>query len=451
VATVRVLSFNIAIGGEAVDIGQVVEAIVATNADIVGLQECEGNAVRIAALLGWAHVDERHQIVSRWPLVEPHDAGGRYVLVHVEPERVFAMANVHLPSDPYGPYALRDGMTDEDVTLLESEVRGSALAPWLEAWGSVIDAGVPLLVTGDFNAPSHRDWGAHATGHRRRPFAWPVSLAMEAHGFVDVYRTGAPERPGITWTYGFPHPRTAPDELCDRIDFVWSSPEVAVVTAALVGPAGGPDSIPDVTIDIDRWPSDHLAVAGTVELVPVAPPPFVGVLRHRVELGDTIAVRYAAPLGASADRIWLVPHGADTDSAHAVIAPREVEHCGVVRFGTGGIEPGVVDIVLTSHDAEIGRVAVHVVAPGALPQVVGERVDASVVVTWRDAPGRKFDWIGLYALGDPDVEHGIIAHAHTGASVVGRHVFADVPAGPLTVRLLHDDSFAIAAEHHLSG
>ncbi|RLT51005.1 MAG: hypothetical protein DWI68_04480, partial [Chloroflexi bacterium] len=50
----RVMSFNIWLGGELVDLGKVVEAIKLSGADVVGLQESEGNARRIADLLGWA-------------------------------------------------------------------------------------------------------------------------------------------------------------------------------------------------------------------------------------------------------------------------------------------------------------------------------------------------------------------------------------------------------------
>ena len=65
----RVMSFNIWLGGELVDLGKVVEAIKLSGADVVGLQESEGNARRIADLLGWAFADERLQIISRYPLI----------------------------------------------------------------------------------------------------------------------------------------------------------------------------------------------------------------------------------------------------------------------------------------------------------------------------------------------------------------------------------------------
>ena len=45
---VRVMSFNLWLGGDVVDFGGVVRAIRDADADIVGLQEAEGNTRRIA-------------------------------------------------------------------------------------------------------------------------------------------------------------------------------------------------------------------------------------------------------------------------------------------------------------------------------------------------------------------------------------------------------------------
>ena len=54
--TLRVMSFNIWVGGELVNFGKVVEAIQAAEADIVGLQEATGNTRRLADRLGWYEV-----------------------------------------------------------------------------------------------------------------------------------------------------------------------------------------------------------------------------------------------------------------------------------------------------------------------------------------------------------------------------------------------------------
>jgi hypothetical protein len=47
-------------------------------------------------------------VVSRFPLIDPPEARGEYLLAQVSPGRVFALANEHLTSDPYGPYLVRD-------------------------------------------------------------------------------------------------------------------------------------------------------------------------------------------------------------------------------------------------------------------------------------------------------------------------------------------------------
>ena len=105
------MSFNIWLGGDVVDFGGVVRAIHAADADIVGLQEAEGNTGRIAKALGWPYWSDRLHVVSRYPLIDPPGAAGQYVLAQVKPGQVFALANEHLPSDPYGPYLVRDGKT----------------------------------------------------------------------------------------------------------------------------------------------------------------------------------------------------------------------------------------------------------------------------------------------------------------------------------------------------
>src|SRR3954468_8004847 len=120
---VRVMTFNIWLGGDEVDFGKVVEAITAARADIVGLQEAEGNTRRIASALHWPYWSDRLHVVSRLPLIDPPEAQGEYVLAQVRPGQVVALANVHLTSDPYGPYAVRSGRSLAPVLALERETR----------------------------------------------------------------------------------------------------------------------------------------------------------------------------------------------------------------------------------------------------------------------------------------------------------------------------------------
>lgn len=446
--TISVLSFNVCMGGASVDLAQVAAAITRSGADVVGLQEAGGNAPRIAALAGFAHVDERHQVLSRWPIAEPSGADGSLVYVQPAPGRMIAVANVHLPAEHYGPYLLRDGVPINEALENERRVRLAALDRVWDACDRAGAAGIPLVVTGDFNAPAHTDWGPAWAEHRTLDVGWPVSARMEALGFVDVYRVANPTAPGLTWTYGYPHPLGDGDEPRDRIDFVWcrggAGGPAAVVDATVVGPAG----VADVGVAVDPWPSDHLGVLARLEVVPTEPPPFVAALTTRVELGDAVRVRFAAP-GGSDDRIAFVPAGADAADALMWLPPIEVQRFGQVDFGTGHLAPGGYDVVLGSDGVELGRAHVTLVEPGARPVIDAVFVDDALVVSWRAAPGRKFDWVGVYGAGDPDVYRGALATAHTRATVDGSHTFRALDGDGFTVRLLTDDSVIVLAEAHV--
>lgn len=442
--TISVLSFNVCMGGASVDLAQVAAAIVASGADVVGLQEAGGNAPRIAALAGLAHVDERHQVLSRWPIAEPSGADSALVYVQPVPGRMIAVANVHLPAEHYGPYLLRDGVALAETLANERRVRLAALDRMWAAWERTTAAGIPLVVTGDFNAPAHSDWGAAWAEHRTVDVAWPVSSEMETAGFVDVYRAANPTSPGLTWTYGYPHPLGDGDEPRDRIDFVWCRAAAdVIVDATVVGPAG----VPDVGVAVDPWPSDHLGVLARLAVVPTEPPPFVAALASRVEIGGRVPVRFATP-GSPDDRIVLVPAGADAADALMWLPPIEVQRFGQVDFGTGHLAPGPYDVVLASDGVELCRTRVTLVEPGAPPRLHAAFEGGALVVTWRAAPGRKFDWVGVYRVGDPDLYHGALAMAHTLATVDGSHEFRGLDGDAFTVRLLTDDSLMVLAEAH---
>ena len=182
-ATLKVMTFNVFYGGDDYDLqtgefcaktngcsatlDKVVAAIADSGADVVGLEEGEGNTEVIAKRLGW-HANARTQTISRYPLIDPPGANGAYVLVELEPGKVAAVASVHLPSDPYGPYAVRDGASAAEVIALEQKTRLPMLRERLEALRPIVDDGLPVFLVGDFNSPSHLDWTeAVATGPRR--------------------------------------------------------------------------------------------------------------------------------------------------------------------------------------------------------------------------------------------------------------------------------------------
>lgn len=457
-----VMSFNVWLGGTLVDIGQVAAAIEASGADVVGLQESDGNVRQIADLVGWAHADEQLQVISRYPLIAPPGGDG-YAYVQLAPGQVVAIANTHLTSDPYGPYLVRDGSPLDEVLANEHDTRVPEVEERGVGWQVPIDDGIPTFLTGDFNTPSHRDWTDEMVGERQQieyAVEWPVSQAVEELGFVDTYRAAHPdpkESPGITWTFGYPFPRINPDEVADRIDFVWVAGADEVVSSGLVGPSG----VGDVTIGVDPYPSDHLGVVSTVVVDPVEPPVFVAVDEVRTEVGDPLGIHYHAPGGLDTDQIVLVPAGGDpATDGFAALDTAEASYFGRIALGTGGREPGAYEAVLLTVDdagepVEAGRSPFWLVAPGARPAVSVDTEIAEgepIEVTWSDAYARKWDWIGVFSADDA-LLYNYYAFTYTGASVTGSYTFGPddigdemLPPGDWIVRLMSDDSYVALAE-----
>jgi endonuclease/exonuclease/phosphatase family metal-dependent hydrolase len=451
---VTVMTFNVWLGGEVVDFGKVREVIRRSGADIVGLQEAEGNTRRIARLIGWPYWSDRLHVVSRYPLIDPPEARGRYVLAQVRPGEVFALGNVHLTSDPYGPDAVQDGRTLRQVLRLERSTRLPEIRAALRGLRPALRAGIPTLLTGDFNTPSHLDWTPAAVGAReqvRYAVPWPVTRAVEAAGFRDAYRATHPDpvaEPGITWTFGTPFPRLAPDVAVDRIDMVHASAGVDVLSSGIAGPPG----TADVTWPIDPYPSDHRAVAATVRLTPAPPGSFASVIERRVTRGEPISVRYAAPRGEATDRLAIVRAGAGPDRASMWLPPQEAGFFGEVTFGSGALSPGRYDALLvTRGDRVLSRSTFWVVRPGARPQVSVPRrirVGSSLRIAWRDAPADRFDWVGIWKRADSaDLYNSYLTFAYTEATVAGatriRLGRGTYPPGEYVVRLMRDDGYGV--------
>ncbi len=125
------MTFNVWYGGAQIDENQVGRAIRESGADIVGLQEPEGNVPRIARLSGLPYYDESLHVISRWPLFSVKRGGVRLDYAALDLDSVVAIGNLHLTSSPYGPEAARDGQGPKKVLALERSVRLPEIRPWL--------------------------------------------------------------------------------------------------------------------------------------------------------------------------------------------------------------------------------------------------------------------------------------------------------------------------------
>jgi endonuclease/exonuclease/phosphatase family metal-dependent hydrolase len=283
---VRVLTFNMWHGGDAggQPLEQSVEVVRASGADVVGLQETHGrerngerpdHGAAMARALGWHYLDQGHRtgILSRWPIVGTHgDRAG--ATVRLPSGQTLYVFNVHLAHAPYQPYQLLRIpyenapflTTADEAVEAASTARGRQIADVLAIVRPLVAEGAPVVLTGDFNEPSHLDWTPRAADAGVVPLAvpYPASRAVVETGLRDAFRTAFPDevgRPGWTWT-----PTTRSDDPADRhdrIDFVYvgTGPGTALTEAQVVG-----EDATTADIVVRPWPSDHRAVVATVAL-----------------------------------------------------------------------------------------------------------------------------------------------------------------------------------------
>jgi len=463
--SVKILTFNIWYGGDQLDFSAVIEAIKAADADVVGLQEPDGKTLQIAALAGYPYADVRRHILSKYPIfdaglgetssadAQPYSIAGLdpdavAALIEIRPGEVFAMANTHLTSDPYGPELLRDGKTAAEAVQNEIDTRLPEAQALIDGLKPLIDKGVPVILTGDFNSPSWRDWQA-----REMQVKWPVSLAMEAAGFQDGFRTvhpGATAFPGLTWTAGRPWPYVPAGETHDRIDFTWGANVVPMASYVM----GEPDNAQN-GIQITPWPSDHRAVLTSFAITPIEAPPLITIEPRPVRQGDSYLIRVALPVGAAPYTAWVVPRGGSADQKLVGIEAVDPADRPTIRLTSLGLAPGDYDaLLLDENSAEIARSRFSVIARDgqATIAVTGPviAVGADIPVTFTGAPGFKLDWVGVYAKGEPSV-YNYLGFAYTNARINGSLTFpasalyAPLEPGDYEVRLMFDDHYQVLA------
>jgi hypothetical protein len=265
VTDLKVLSFNIWVQGGS-SLSNCIEVIRTTGADIVGLQECnQATAQIIATNLSFYVLPAADcPIVSRYPILSSpiNTTRGVGATIQLSPGQRVHLFNCHLVPFPYGPYDLKNGQSVSYVTNQENSVRMPELRQLLNVMQPFVASFEPCFLVGDFNAPSHLDYGN---------LPWPTSVAPAAAGLGDSYRElhatnrlypgpFASNEPGITWT---PKTSQEPDGVFDRIDFVHYSLGDGVTPTSSIEL--------DERNSINPWPSDHRAVLTTFTLTPPTP------------------------------------------------------------------------------------------------------------------------------------------------------------------------------------
>ena len=358
------MTFNIREGGVHGRFSKVVEAIRRADADVVGLQEPFGRTRKLARALGWYAAPRLHTI-SRFPILQPAGSDGFWGWLLVAPGKVVTIANIHNPSFPYTVDMMRLGTaTKAEILQIERHIRVRWMQPFLDSLQPLLDAGAPVFFTGDFNAPSWRDWTPEVVDalgwqpttltYRAPRFSvrWPTSLVMERAGFRDSFREVRPDaiaEPGFTWTSG--HPGISPWDVFDRIDFVWAAGSSETLSSRVVG-----DDDPMSDVVVEPWPSDHRAVVSTFEVTPADAPAFVSPLDVRVPIGRPVTGAFhGAPAPDRVLGVWAQDDdpAVDPPLVSSVVADGVTD--GTIDLATDALAPGTYTLALVDQDGTLGR------------------------------------------------------------------------------------------------
>ncbi len=298
----RVMTFNILQGGgEAKNVGfdnshfggsrfdELAAVIKLAKADVVGVQEDTASDKLLMELgPGWQRVGSIYSRLAMTKVsVQPYLT---IVRVRLSEQLEATVVNCHWtpPAKGYGPDVLQSQLLKNPKSSLADLARlaekACAVPDGARGYKSTLSAienaqkATPwVLLTGDFNEPSHLDWTENYQKHGADrwvknptptpltfPVAWPGSTLLAEAGIIDSYRavyTDEVKKPGWTWTPQYPvntaGRRPFADQCLDRIDRIYHSGEtIEAVSASVVG-----EKSPSTDIIYEGpWPSDHRAV-----------------------------------------------------------------------------------------------------------------------------------------------------------------------------------------------
>lgn len=236
-------------------------------------------------------------LLSKYPITdsltvfpENGDHGSIYRLTSSVNGRKVAVYTAHLDYLDCAYYNARgyDGSTWKEIPLPTSveeilkinvaSQRDDAIRLFITQAEKDLANGYAVIVGGDFNEPSHRDWiekNKNLYDHNGFVIPWTVTTLLEEAGFVDSYRKIYPNpltHPGFT--YPSDNPAKTPEKITwapkaderDRIDFVFYKGDGLDAKKAIIfGPKGSivraqrvqETSKDKFLLPLDVWPTDH--------------------------------------------------------------------------------------------------------------------------------------------------------------------------------------------------
>jgi len=169
----------------------------------------------------------------------------------------------------------------ELLAVSRASKRDDAIKIFIKDAKEEIAKGSQVIIGGDFNEPSHRDWIAENSNlydHNGVVIEWECTKLLENAGFIDTYREQYPDpvkNPG--YTYPSYNPQIPIDKLTwapkaderERIDFIFynKTSRLQLKDVVIVGPDASIVKSEVFVEDKDVfsqptkvWPSDHKAL-----------------------------------------------------------------------------------------------------------------------------------------------------------------------------------------------
>ncbi len=274
---IRIMTFNMWHGGEAggEPLTKSIEVLNVANAGIVGIQESVGygelqldNAAQMAVNMHWSQLDQGHRtsIMTKYQVDEVLP-GKKGVKIKIDEDKYIWFFNCHLAYIPYQPYQLANKKygeypfikIEEEAVKWATETRLHQLEAFIDEVDKVRGEGWPIILTGDFNEPSHQDWTQRAADAHivQMKVEWPCTKRLVQYGFTDAYRMANINEvlhPGKTWTS-----IETPGEIHDRIDFIfYMGEQLELIDSKVIG-----EESEKSDIKVSDYPSDHRAVVAS--------------------------------------------------------------------------------------------------------------------------------------------------------------------------------------------
>lgn len=185
-----------------------------------------------------------------------------------------------------------DDLVVDEKKVLEANrlsFRDESVRLFLQYAQPDLSRGIPVVVGGDFNEPSHLDWQADTKDlldHHGAVIHWDCSMMLHEAGFIDTFREKYPDPvrvPGITYPAGNKWAKlkqltwaSEADER-ERIDFIYYFPgdsKLSLKHSVLVGPNETVANGEIVKTSFDKyiftpqgmWPSDHKGNLATFKI-----------------------------------------------------------------------------------------------------------------------------------------------------------------------------------------